>query len=254
MKAQETYSERKMKMRNSYLIIGLLALLLLGLVSSAILPDFAEATEAARGSIQVTGHAVVTGTPDVAYITLGVETKDPSADVAAGDNAKHMANVLATLKTLGITDKELRTSGYNIYSSNQVLYRGTDDEVTITTYHVQNSVNVTTKNLDAVGQVIDAAVKAGANQVQGIRFDIEDKQAMQLQALQNAVQQGMAKAKVMAESAHVILGGLATMSESYGSYAPMVSTMALRADSAVATPIHPGDVEVSATVNLDFWF
>ena len=126
--------------------------------------------------------------------------------------------------------------------------------MTVTTYYVQNRINITTKDLDAVGQIIDVAIRAGANQVQGIRFDIADKQSLQLQALELAVQQGMTKAKVMAESAGLLLGGLTTMSESYGSYAPMVTTMALRADSAPATPISPGDVEVSATVNMNFWY
>ena len=102
-----------------------------------------------------------------------------------------------------------------------------------------------------MGQIIDVAIRAGANQVQGIRFDIADKQSLQLQALELAVQQGMTKAKVMAESAGLLLGGLTTMSESYGSYAPMVTTMALRADSAPATPISPGDVEV---MRQQFWY
>lgn len=241
-------------MRRSYRKMGIITLLILGLVSSAALSAQAQGGPAQPGSIQVSGSAVITGTPDVAYITLGVETKDASAQVAAENNAKGMASVFKALKELGISEQQLNTSGYNIYSSSQVLYRGTDDEVTVTTYYVQNRINITTKDLDAVGQIIDVAIRAGANQVQGIRFDIADKQSLQLQALELAVQQGMTKAKVMAESAGLLLGGLTTMSESYGSYAPMVTTMALRADSAPATPISPGDVEVSATVNMNFWY
>jgi uncharacterized protein YggE len=224
--------------------------LILGLCSGVLV----QASTVERGSVQVSGSAIVTGTPDVACITLGVETKDASAEVAAQDNANRMAKVLAALKALGLTDKELTTTGYNVYSSTQVLHRGTADEVTTTTYHVQNRLNIATKDLDGVGQIIDAAVKAGANQVQGVRFDIEDKQEMQLQALQSAVEQAMTKARVMAGSAGIALGGLSTMSESYSSYAPMMSTMALRADGAAGTAINPGDVEVSATVNLNFWF
>ncbi len=236
-------------MGKSYFKIGVLTILVLSLCSGII-----QASSSERGSIQVTGNAVVTGTPDVAYITLGVETKDPSAEVAAQENANRMAKVFAVLKELGLGDKELSTSGYNIYSSNQVLNRGTETEVTVTTYHVQNRIQITTKDLDSVGQIIDVAVKAGANQVQGIRFDIEDKGAMQLKALQHAVQQGLAKADAMAEAAGIALGGLTTMSENYSSYAPMVSTMAFRADGVAGTTINPGDVEVSATVNLNFWF
>jgi uncharacterized protein YggE len=237
-------------MRKPYFQIGVLIMLLLSLFSGFTV----QARSSEHSSLSVTGSAVVVATPDIAYITLGVETKDPSAQMAVQENAKHMASVFAALKALGLTDKELSTSGYNVYSSTQVHNRGTDTEVTTTTYHVHNRINVTTSDLESVGQVIDAAVQNGANQVQGVRFDIQDKQSMQLEALKSAVEQGMAKAHVMAQSAGITLGGIATMSENYSSYAPMVSTMALRADSIQGTTISPGDVEVSATVNLNLWF
>lgn len=214
----------------------------------------AQARSSEQGMLTVTGNAVIVGAPDIAYLTLGVETKDPSAEVAAQENADRMASVFGALKALGLTDKDLSTSGYNVYSSTQVYNRGTSEEVTSTIYHVQNRINITTTDLEGVGQLIDAAVRAGANQVQGVRFDIQDKQTMQLEALKRAVEQGMAKASAMADAAGLTLGGLATMGESYSSYAPMVSTMAFRADSAQSTTISPGDVEVSATVNLEFWF
>lgn len=236
-------------MRKSLLRVGVLVVLLLSLPSAVL----AEAGQE-RGSLQVTGSAIVTGAPDVAYITLGVETRDVSADKAAQENADRMARVFAALSALGLSEKELTTSGYNIYSSTQVQNRGMQDEEYITTYHVQNRINVTTKDLTSVGQIIDAAVKAGANQVQGVSFDLEDKQAMQLEALKNAIKQGMAKAEVMAEAAGITLGGLAEMNENYSSYAPMVSAMAFRADSAAGTTINPDDVQVTATVNLSFWF
>lgn len=240
-------------MRKSYVKLSVLTILMLTLVSGITLPGIAQANSE-RGTLQVSGSAVVTGAPDIAYITLGVETQDASATVAAQDNAERMNKVYAALKELGLTDAEITTSGYNIYSTNQVLNRGTNDEVTITTYRVHNRVNISSKDLDRVGEIIDVAVQAGANQVQGIQFDIEDKQAMQLQALENAVKQAMAKAEVMASAAGLSLGGIASLHENYSSYAPMVSTMAMRADAVQSTTINPGDVEVSATVQLDFWF
>jgi uncharacterized protein YggE len=237
-------------MRKPFLQIGVLTILIFSLFSGIA----AQASSSNGGRLDVTGNAVIVGAPDVAYITIGVETKDSSAEVAAQENANRMASVFAALQALGLKDQDLSTSGYNVYNSTQVHNRGTNDEVTTTTYHVQNRINVTTSDLSGVGQIIDAAVRAGANQVQGVRFDIKDKQAMQLEALKHAVEQGMAKANVMAQSASITLGGLATINENYSSYAPMVNTMALRADSVQGTTINPGDVEVSATVNLSFWF
>ena len=74
-----------------------------------------------------------------------------------------------------------------------MINRGTDKEETVTTYWVTNRINITTRDLDSIGEIVDRAVKRGANQVQGITFDVEDKQAMQLEALKNAVRQGMPK-------------------------------------------------------------
>ena len=75
---------------------------------------------------------------------------------------------------------------------------------------MQNRINITTKNLEQVGEIIDRAVKAGANQVYGINFDVQDKQDMQIEALKLAVKQGIAKAEAMAEAAGVSLGELVT--------------------------------------------
>lgn len=225
----------------------LIMTLLLGTASQAM---------ATGGSLEVTGMAVITGAADMAEITLGVETKDESAETASQENAHLMNRVLKALKELGFTDEEITTSGYNIYSSSQVMGRGTENERTVTAYVVQNRISVTTKDLDNVGQIIDTAIKAGANQVQGIRFDIEDKQQMQLQALKNAVKQAKAKAEVIAKSAGVEISGITTINEEYGSYAPMVDTAVMRAQAfgEAKTTINPGDVEVSARVRIIFSF
>lgn len=233
-------------MRKSLFKMGVVTLLML-LVAGGALAD------AEPKRLQVSGTAVVTGDPDIAYITVGVETQNPSAEKAAQDNASIMAQVLAALREMGLTEKEVSTSGYNIWGSTQTVNRGTDKEETVTTYWVQNRINITTKNLDSVGEIVDRAVKAGANQVQGIRFDVQDKQALQLEALKLAVQQGMGKAEAMAEAAGVTLGELVSMSESYSSYAPMVRAVAY-ADAAVGTSISPGEVEVSASVQMEFAF
>ncbi|HOB41455.1 MAG: SIMPL domain-containing protein [Limnochordia bacterium] len=238
-------------MRRTLLKTGIVTLLVV-LLSGAVSPAALASSDQKR--LQVSGTAVVTASPDIAYITLGVETQDPSAEKAAQDNANIMARVMAALRDLGLTEKEVSTSGYNIYGSTQILNRGTNQEETVVTYWVQNRINITTTDLEGLGEIIDAAVKAGANQVQGIRFDVQDKQSLQLEALKLAVRQGRAKAEAMAEAAGVTLGELITMGESYSSYAPMVSAVAFRADAQAGTTISPGDVEVSATVQMEFAF
>lgn len=232
--------------------LTVLCFVTLALVAGSIIPASAQTAE--PGKLQVTGSAVVLGNPDIAHITLGVETESTSAQEAAGENAEQMAAIIAALKELGLTDQALATSGYNIYSTSQVLNRGTAEERTVTLYRVQNRLTITTRDLDQVGEIVDRAVRAGANQVQGISFDVEDKQALQLEALKKAVQQARGKAQAMAEAAEVELGPLTLLTESYSSYAPMVTAMAYRLDAAASTPIAPGEVEISATVQLEFSF
>lgn len=235
-----------------------LALVILTLVGTLTLPIFAASNLIPENSsrLNVNGNAVISVAPDTAYVSLGVETSNPSAEVASEENATRMARVLAALRELGLTEKEISTKGYNIYSYNQVLNRGTNEETTVTTYQVQNKIEITTTNLEQVGKIVDVAVKAGANQVQGIRFDLADKQELQLKALENAIKQARSKAEVMAAAAGVELGGIVSLNEDYASYAPMYDTAVMRAQafSNIETSITPGDVEISAKVTMVFWF
>lgn len=208
-----------------------------------------------RSLLQVNGNAVITVKPDTALITLGVDTSSSSAEVAAQENADRMAKVLAALKELGLSDSEIATKGYNIYSYDQYLGRTTGEDTVVTTYQVQNRIQITTKNLELVGQIVDAAVKAGANQVQGVSFDLADKEELQLQALKNAIKQAQTKAEAMAEGAGVQLGGIAKITEEYGSYVPLYGAMlAKEFDQASSTEINPGEVEITARVLIEFWF
>ena len=207
--------------------------------------------------LQVTGNAIITGAPDTARITLGVETSSTSADSAASDNAERMARVLEALKNMGIQESEIGTGGYNIYSYRDTFPRTTFDETSEqTTYNVHNRITITTHDLDQVGKIVDAAVKAGANQVQSVDFDLKDKEDMQLQALDAAIKQAMIKANVMAESAGVALGGIASIEEAYGTYVARDESLhkMVAGFGGAQTSIIPGEVEVTAQVNIVFWF
>lgn len=208
-----------------------------------------------KGIIRVTGGAVIAVTPDVAYITLGVETRDQSAETASQRNSELMTNVIKVLKEYGLTDQELTTSGYSIYSyqeadpsSNPARYQ--------TVYYVRNQVNIKTKHLEDIGTIIDLAIKAGANQVQGISFDVENKAELQLVALKNATEQARRKAEAIAAAAGVEIQGIADITEQSDTYAPYTDTVLFKNALAesVRTPINPGDVQVKSSVVVEFTF
>jgi uncharacterized protein YggE len=209
------------------------------------------------GRLQVTGNAVVTAAPDMVRITLGVETSSTSAEIAASENAERMASVLAALEALGLQQSAISTSGYNIYSYSNTYGQSTPEELIQTTYNVHNGITITTKNLDTVGLIVDTAVKAGANQVQNVNFDIAEKQDMQLQALEVAIEQALTKAGVMARSAGETLGGIVSIDEEYGTYVAQNESLKMMAagyDRGAVTSINPGEIEVTAQVTMEFWF
>jgi len=217
----------------------------------------AAAVPEQSGRLQVTGNAVITAAPDLARITLGVETSSTSAEEAVSENAQRMDSVLAALRALGVEQSAMTTSGYNVYSYDNTFGRSTPAEEITTTYHVQNGITITTENLDEVGLIVDTAVKAGANQVRNVTFDIADKQDMQLQALQVAIEQALTKANVMAQSAGETIGGIVSIDEEYGTYVAKSEAMPMMAvgfDGGAQTSISPGEIEVTARVTMEFWF
>ncbi len=233
-------------LRKFSLSLILVCILTFGTANAATTPENG-------GRLEVTGNAVVTAAPDTAQIVLGVETSSISADEAALENAECMASVLEALESLGIDASAISTSGYNIYSYSDTFGR----ETAITTYNVHNRITITTNELDQVGKIVDVAVKAGANQVQNVTFDLADKQEMQLQALEAAIKQALAKADVMARSAGQTIGGVVSVNEEYGTYVAQnesLKMMAVGYDYGAATSINPGEIEVTAQVTMEFWF
>lgn len=225
------------------------------LVLSVIVLSSSAYASQSTNSIKVTGHAVVTAAPDVAYITLGVETKSNSAASSSEENAAAVANVIAKLKEFGLTDSEITTSNYNIYSY-QDYDRITDPQTYVTVYYVRNQLNIKTNRLSEVGKIIDLAIRAGANQVQGIKFDLEDKSELQLLALKNATKQAAAKAKAIAEAANVEIASLINVTEEYEYYAPYTEVNMFRSAAAgiTDTQINPSDVEVTARIVAEYGF
>lgn len=207
------------------------------------------------GRIQVIGNAIATASPDIAYITLGVETSHTSAERATQDNARKMNNVFVALKNLGLEDMNISTSGYSVYSYNETVQNTKNEDVIVTTYHVRNNINITTEDLNETGTIVDVAVKAGANQIQGIHFDLKDKQELQLQALNLAIKQAQTKATAIADASDVTLGGIASITENFASYAPMQDSMMKNSlTGAAGTSLAPGDIEISAQVTIEYWF
>ena len=205
-----------------------------------------EGTEQPK-TLVVTGYGWASAEPDMAEVSLGVLTEAATATEAVQENAEKMSEVINALKDLGITEDNMETQQFSIYP----MYSQSDPSWVIG-YRVSNVLIVDVHELNMVGRVIDAATGAGANQVQGVSFTLsEDKsQTMKLEALQKAAEDAKIKAETIASSLGVEIVGIQYVSESTVWYQPYrVDVEYLKAPE---TPIIPGDVQGSATIQVTY--
>jgi len=205
-----------------------------------------EGTEQPK-TLVVTGYGWASAEPDMAEVSLGVLTEAATATEAVQENAEKMSEVINALKDLGITEDDMETQQFSVYP----MYSQSAPSWVIG-YRVSNMLIVDVHDLTMVGRVIDAATRAGANQVQGVTFTLsEDKsQTMKLEALKKAAEDAKIKAETIASSLDVEIVGIQYVSESTVWYQPYrVDVEYLKAPE---TPIIPGDVQGSATIQVTY--
>ena len=234
-------------MKKFYTLIA--ALLVMATLLSAC--GAAPSAQAVR-TLSVNGTGTISLTPDIAYIYLGVHSEDPSASEAVASNNAQTQKVIDALKNLGIDEKDIRTTNFSIWPSTQYSPDGTQ---TGTTYMVDNTVYVTIRDLAKLGDLLDSVIKAGANTVNSIQFDVADKTEALKQARNEAVKNAQTQAEELAKTAGVTLGEVQTI----GFYDSVPSPVfeggkggggGAAADMAV--PIQPGQMTLTATVSMTY--
>lgn len=156
-------------------------------------------------TLSVTGTGKVTLVPDIAYINVGVRTEGDEVSDALNRNTAQAKKIVDALTKLGVEEKDIQTTNFNVYPMQQYDMEG---KVTKTTYIVENTVNVTVRNLAELGKLLDATVKAGANNIYGISFDVDDKETAFAQARDLAIKDAKEKAKAIADASGVNLGDI----------------------------------------------
>ena len=201
-------------------------------------------------------------TPEQAVISLAIETAGRSAREAADQNAQVMDRIVAALRRLEIPENQIRTTAYNMYPEYR-HYEPTRDgreprQPEIIGYRVMNQVSVTVDGASRAGAVIDAALAAGANRVDGLFFQLRENEsdAVRAEALREAMAKARAEAALLAEAADLTLGAPIEISTSYGYMPPPMPMpmyardMAQMAPAPPPTPVQPGVVEVQASVSI----
>lgn len=212
--------------------------------------------------IVVSGQGTMSVAPDLALVSLGVETTAATVSEANAGAGVAMDAVLAAARASGVKDKDIQTRDFNIYPQYDYVEETLDgrraSRQVLTGYRVSNSANVKLRDLDSVGDVIDAVVTAGGDDVRinNIRFTLEDTKPLMARLREMAVRDAMSKARHLATLSGVNLGRLIYISE--GSGAPSVSgfaesrTFALAAAAYDAPAIEGGELDVSFSVQARF--
>ena len=204
-------------------------------------------------TLSVTGAGMVNLTPDVVYINIGVHTEMPIASEAVSANTDQTQQVVNALKNSGVAEKDIRTMNFSIWPNSQ--YNPQTGQQMGTTYVVDNTVYVTVHQLDSLGNLLDAAVNAGANSVNSIQFDVADKSQAVKQARDQAVKDARSQAEELASASGVSLGDLQTVSFYNNIPAPMAEAFGRGGGgdaAAAAVPINPGQMTLTVTVSMTY--
>jgi len=214
-------------------------------------PAAAQAPPApAAETVTVSGTGRVELTPDRATFSVGAQTTAPAVAAAVQENNARVAAIVAALKRLGATDRQLRTTQVSIYPQQEV---GNGRTPKVVGYQVSNNVTVTVDDPAAAGKFLQAAVDAGANSVSGLSFTVSDPARGRDAALQAAYADARAKAEVLARAAGRTLGRAVTIAEGGGIRPPIPYAFEAKAMSRSAdVPIEVGTEEVSFTVSVVF--
>jgi uncharacterized protein YggE len=238
-------------MKAKYVLIS--AILVLGTLLSACGPTTIQASaQPPVRTLNVSGTGKVDLAPDIVYIQLGVHTENPSAADAVAANNAQTQKVIEALKKMGIAEKDIRTSNFSIWPSQNYAPDGTPME---TKYVVDNTVFVTVRDLGTLGDLLDSVIAAGVNTVNSIQFDLADKTEALKQARADAVKDAQAQAQQLASAAGLEIGEVYSIGFAE-SFTPIYEFGkgggGGAAAEAAAVPIQPGQLTISATVNMSY--
>lgn len=207
------------------------------------------ATSALPRTITVVGEGTVTIQPDIAQLQVGVDVTGDSASEASTEAGETMDAILAALTTLKVPRKDLQTSGFSIYVERPAAPDGTPGDRVI--YHVNNMVTVTLRDLDQVGAALEAVIDAGANNVYGVNFSLDDPGEVMKQARRKAAEDARARAEELAALHGVTVGEVVSISEVVGGYAVPLGGVNIRVDAAAGGgPISPGEMQMTAQLQV----
>jgi len=238
------------------LALGLAAVVLAGCSTANAAPPAApEPTgQDSVRYITVVGKGEVSLTPDIAQVNVGAEATAETVSEAKAEVDSHMEAILAALEEMGIAEKDIQTSHYGIYYEREPFFepgRGEPAAENEGFYRVSSMLNVTIREIERAGEVVDAAVEAGANRMYGVSFTVSETVEWESEAREKAMADARARAEELAGLAEVTLGEVLSVSEVVGSR-PVVLEKEVMAAFGGGGGIIPGELEVGTQIQVTF--
>ncbi len=204
-------------------------------------------------TLDVRGTGTVELSPDIARVNIGVRSQSPDVGQALEENTTNAEAIIQRLTELGVDQKDIQTRNFNVYPQ-QNREPGPDGEVEESqAFVVENTVSVTVRDLDSLGEILTAVIQEGANTIHGVAFDVEDRQAAVEEARGRAIEDAKAQAEAIAEAAGVSLGAIHSISINEGGGAPIERAMEMpEAAAGGDVPIAGGQLTIRVTANLTY--
>jgi uncharacterized protein len=221
------------------------------ILAATITPSFAEDAMKALRTISISGHGEVSAVPDMASISVGVMTQADTAADALAANTTAMNALFSALKAAGLADKDIATSNFSVNPRYDYGSSG-NQPPKVMGYDVSNSVTIIVRKISDLGGILDKAVAAGSNQINGISFTFADATKLFDASRKNAVEDARRKAELYAAASGVTLGDIITISE-MGSTMPQPPIMmqaAMEKSAGGPVPVMQGEQTLSSDVSI----
>ena len=209
-------------------------------------------TAATTNTVSFSGQGKITAKPDVALVNLVILTEANSSKVAQDDNAAKSAKVVDFLKKQKVEEKDIKTSGYNIYPQyNYPVGRRAE----ITGYQVNQTLEVKIRDLANVSKILDGVVTAGVNQVNSLSFQVDDPEKLKAEARELAIKDAKRKANTLQSQLDIRLGHIVNFTEGYtGVPVPVYYDKALSAAGigGGGPEVPAGENDITVTVQITY--
>jgi len=247
---------KQLNQKSRGLILAIVALVLVAVVAA---PAAAQDTPVVPGpqvpfanTITVSGFGDAFGRPDIARIEMGVDIANENVGEAFSQANTVMNEVIAAIVATGTAQEDVQTSGINMWAEDR--YNPETGEPTgVRLYHVSNTVRVTVRDVEQVEEVISAAVEAGANNVYGLSFGIDDTDSLEQEARVEALDNARTRAEQLATAIGATLGAPIIVNETYGGGGIAMPYSLDRAQGGGGgAPVEPGQSSVSVQVQVTY--